>query len=143
VKLDGLRIAATAAWPGAIHMGHGEILPIVDERATPEQREALTGYFTVIVREGGALKPVPYAEFYHDRLQKAADHLRQQLLEDPFHPRFPFLAGQVQQTHILLVRTPRLLRHQRIVGPAIGLGRIQIVPVHVAGKGTRLAPASR
>jgi len=41
VKLDGLNIAATAAWPGAIHQGHGEILPIVDERATPEQREAL------------------------------------------------------------------------------------------------------
>jgi hypothetical protein len=41
VKLDGLRWAATAAWPGAIHQGHGEILPIVDERASPEQREAL------------------------------------------------------------------------------------------------------
>ena len=41
VKLDGLRWAATAAWPGAIHQGHGEILPIVDERATAEQREAL------------------------------------------------------------------------------------------------------
>ena len=41
VKLDGLRWAATAAWPGPIHMGHGEILPIVDERASPEQREAL------------------------------------------------------------------------------------------------------
>lgn len=41
VKLDGLNWAATAAWPGPIHMGHGEILPIVDERATPEQREAL------------------------------------------------------------------------------------------------------
>ena len=41
VKLDGLRLAATAAWPGPIHMGHGEIQPIVDERATPEQREAL------------------------------------------------------------------------------------------------------
>jgi hypothetical protein len=41
VKLDGLRWAATAAWPGPIHMGHGEILPIVDERATPEQRESL------------------------------------------------------------------------------------------------------
>ncbi len=41
VKLDGLNFAATAAWPGAIHMGHGEIQPIVDERATPEQREAL------------------------------------------------------------------------------------------------------
>jgi hypothetical protein len=41
VKLDGLNIAMTAAWPGPIHLGHGEILPIVDERATPEQREAL------------------------------------------------------------------------------------------------------
>lgn len=41
VKLDGLRWAATVAWPGPIHMGHGEIQPIVDERATPEQREAL------------------------------------------------------------------------------------------------------
>ena len=41
VKLDGLNWAATAAWPGPIHMGHGEIQPIVDERATPEQREAI------------------------------------------------------------------------------------------------------
>jgi hypothetical protein len=30
-----------AAWPGAIHKGKGEIVPIVDERASPEQREAL------------------------------------------------------------------------------------------------------
>lgn len=41
VKLDGLNWAATAAWPGPIHMGHGEIQPIVDERASEEQREAL------------------------------------------------------------------------------------------------------
>lgn len=41
VKLDGLRWAAVAAWPGPIHMGHGEIQPIVDKKATPEQREAL------------------------------------------------------------------------------------------------------
>ncbi len=41
VKLDGLKLAETAAWPGPIHMGHGEILHIVDERANPEQREAL------------------------------------------------------------------------------------------------------
>lgn len=41
VRLDGLRWVATAAWPGAIHEGHGEIQPIVDERATPAQREAL------------------------------------------------------------------------------------------------------
>ena len=41
VRLDGLKIAAIASWPGAIHEGHGEIVPIVDERASPEQREAL------------------------------------------------------------------------------------------------------
>jgi len=41
VKLDGLHWAATAAWPGPIHEGHGAIQPIVDERASPEQREAV------------------------------------------------------------------------------------------------------
>ena len=40
-RLDGLRMAAIVAWPGAIHEGHGEVVPVVDERATPEQREAL------------------------------------------------------------------------------------------------------
>ena len=41
VKLDGLRWAITAAWPGAVHMGHGEFQPIIDERATEDQRQAL------------------------------------------------------------------------------------------------------
>lgn len=40
-RLDGLRIAVVLAWPGPIHEGSGEALPIVDERASPEQREAL------------------------------------------------------------------------------------------------------
>ncbi|WP_159593889.1 DUF1326 domain-containing protein [Chelativorans xinjiangense] len=41
VRLDGLKAVAILAWPGAIHEGHGEVLPIVDERASPEQRGAL------------------------------------------------------------------------------------------------------
>lgn len=40
-RLDGLKIAGVAAWPGAIHEGKGQIVPIVDERANPAQREAL------------------------------------------------------------------------------------------------------
>jgi hypothetical protein len=40
-RLDGLRFGMIAAWPGAIHEGGGQVVPIVDERATPEQREAL------------------------------------------------------------------------------------------------------
>jgi hypothetical protein len=39
--LDGMRLAVVMGWPGAIHEGNGEVLPIVDKRATPEQREAL------------------------------------------------------------------------------------------------------
>src|SRR5690606_12627021 len=39
--LDGLKAVAILAWPGAIHEGHGEVLPIVDECATAEQRKAL------------------------------------------------------------------------------------------------------
>ncbi|HVK91168.1 MAG TPA: DUF1326 domain-containing protein [Mycoplana sp.] len=40
-RLDGLRVAMVVAWPGAIHEGHGQCVPIVDERASPEQRDAL------------------------------------------------------------------------------------------------------
>jgi hypothetical protein len=39
--LGGLRIAVILAWPGPIHEGGGEAVPIVDERASPAQREAL------------------------------------------------------------------------------------------------------
>lgn len=39
--LSGLKIAAILAWPGAVHEGHGQVVPIVDERANEAQREAL------------------------------------------------------------------------------------------------------
>ena len=41
VRLDGLKAVSILAWPGAIHEGHGEAQAIIDERATPEQREAI------------------------------------------------------------------------------------------------------
>src|SRR5512147_2422923 len=40
-KLDGVKLAGVFRWPRAIHEGHGEALPIVDETATPAQREAV------------------------------------------------------------------------------------------------------
>jgi hypothetical protein len=39
--LDGLNIVAVFKWPGAVHQGNGEALPIVDERANDAQRDAL------------------------------------------------------------------------------------------------------
>src|ERR1700730_17388229 len=42
-RLDGLVFAATVDFPGALHEGNGTLQPIIDERATPAQREALFG----------------------------------------------------------------------------------------------------
>jgi hypothetical protein len=41
VKLDGLGVAFAAHWPKAIHEGNGTCGLLFDERATPQQREAL------------------------------------------------------------------------------------------------------
>jgi hypothetical protein len=41
VRLDGLKFVGMFAWPKAIHEGHGEGVAVIDERATPAQRDAL------------------------------------------------------------------------------------------------------
>src|SRR5207245_4555519 len=41
VKLDGLGVALPGIWPGAVHLGHGTQLVLIDGRATPAQRKAL------------------------------------------------------------------------------------------------------
>lgn len=46
VKLDGLRAAGLYMWPGPVHQGNGTMQLIVDERARPEQREALLKIMT-------------------------------------------------------------------------------------------------
>jgi hypothetical protein len=40
-KLDGLRLAGIFRYPGAVHEGNGEAVPIVDRRANEAQRNAL------------------------------------------------------------------------------------------------------
>ncbi len=41
VRLDGLSFGFVARWPGALHLGNGVAQLLFDERATPEQRDAL------------------------------------------------------------------------------------------------------
>jgi hypothetical protein len=53
-RLDGLKSVALLAWPGAIHEGNGEVLAIVDQKATAEQREALLRILTGQDTEPGA-----------------------------------------------------------------------------------------
>jgi hypothetical protein len=43
VKLDGLSFFVTVRFPGPLHEGNGEAQPIIDEKATAQQREALFG----------------------------------------------------------------------------------------------------
>jgi hypothetical protein len=41
VSLDGLAFGFIAHWPAAIHLGNGTALHLFDERANPQQRDAL------------------------------------------------------------------------------------------------------
>lgn len=41
IRLDGLSFFVTVRFPGPLHEGNGEAQPIVDQSATPEQRDAL------------------------------------------------------------------------------------------------------
>jgi hypothetical protein len=41
LRLDGLVVAARYRWPGPVHEGGGTVQGIIDERASPAQREAL------------------------------------------------------------------------------------------------------
>ena len=54
-------------------MTHGELEAFLDSH--PEQRAAVEGLFTMIVRDGESLKAVPYSEFFAHHLRPAATHL--------------------------------------------------------------------
>ena len=50
-KLDGVRFAVGFWFPGAVHEGKGIMQPVIDERASPEQRAAV--FNIVSGKEGG------------------------------------------------------------------------------------------
>jgi hypothetical protein len=54
IKLDGLSFGGLFAWPKAIHEGNGEAQPIVDVRATDEQRDAILKIMSGEETEPGA-----------------------------------------------------------------------------------------
>jgi hypothetical protein len=46
VRLDGLRAVMMVKYPGPIHEGNGAMQLVIDERASPEQRDALAKILT-------------------------------------------------------------------------------------------------
>ena len=55
IRLDGLMAVGTYSWPGAVHEGNGSVQYIIDERASPAQRQALTKVLAGIDAEPGAI----------------------------------------------------------------------------------------
>jgi hypothetical protein len=69
-RLDGLNMAVVVAWPGPIHEGKGQAVPIVDERATDEQRNALLRIVSGLDADAGTLFQIFASTFekVHDPL---------------------------------------------------------------------------
>lgn len=106
-RLDGLRIAAVVAWPGAIHEGRGHIAPIVDERATPAQREALLRIMSGEDTEPGAT----FFQVFSTTFEK---------VHDPVFAKIEFAVDVDGRT--ASVKVPGLLeaRGEPIVNPVTG-----------------------
>lgn len=52
--LSGVIFGGLFAWPGAIHEGNGEVMPLVDENATDAQRDAVLQIMSGETSEPGA-----------------------------------------------------------------------------------------
>ena len=68
-QLDGLKFGGVFRWPGPIHEGHGEAVPIVDERATPAQRDAILRIMSGQDTEPGAT----FFQVFFSMLEKVYD----------------------------------------------------------------------
>lgn len=52
--LSGVLFASLFAWPGAVHEGDGEVIPVVDDRASEDQRDAVLQILSGETSEPGA-----------------------------------------------------------------------------------------
>jgi hypothetical protein len=71
VRLDDLMAVNTYGWPGPIHKGNGEMQSIIDERATPDQRRALTS----VLQGEGAEPGKIMLQIYHSMCGKVHEPL--------------------------------------------------------------------
>jgi hypothetical protein len=70
-RLDGLNIYVAAAWPQALHLGNGEGIVLIDERANQAQRDGLVailtgkvgGPFGILANTIARLHPTQYVPF--------------------------------------------------------------------------------
>ena len=111
-RLDGLRFGGAFRWPGPIHEGHGEGLPVVDERATPAQREAILKILSGQDSEPGAT----FFQVFASMLEKVHDPIfaRIDLDIDIDARRARFLVPGVIEAHGEPIKNPVTHQDHRV-----------------------------
>lgn len=114
-QLDGLVFAAVVHFPGALHEGNGQLQPIIDERATAQQREALfnimSGKFaaegtlfqilSIIVTKIHEPLFVPF-EFSFDKDGRVARMVAKGVLETEVEPIKNPVTGQPHRIQVVM-----------------------------------------
>ena len=103
-RLDGLTYAGAYWWPGALHEGNGIGQLVIDERATPDQRQALVNINSG--KEGGTLFEIFAA-------------VTSTILEPVYAP-IQFESDRERRTAMLNVRGVAEFRAEPIKNPVTG-----------------------
>jgi hypothetical protein len=111
-RLDGLRFGCAFRWPGPMHEGRGEGVPVIDERATPAQREALLRILSGQDSEPGAT----FFHVYASMLEKLHEPVfaRIDLDIDVEARKARFVVPGVLEAHGEPIRSPVTQQEQRV-----------------------------
>ena len=111
-RLDGLRFGCAFRWPGLMHEGRGEGLPVIDERATPAQREALLRILSGEDSEPGAT----FFHVYASLLEKLHQPLygKIELDIDVEARKARFVVPGLIEAHGEPIRSPLTNKEQRV-----------------------------
>lgn len=113
IKMDGVKFAVTYHWPGPLHKGNGTVQSFVDEKTSPEQRDAIlkilsgqagNAWFEVVMSVvSKVLKPkfVPI-EFRFDLAKRHATVVIPGILETITEPMKNLATGGEHQIRVQL-----------------------------------------
>jgi hypothetical protein len=100
-RLDGVRYARIYYWPGPIHEGNGTRQLVVDERATPAQREAMNALESG--QQGGAYFEI-FASVCPNRLETIYAPIEFEL--DRAGRRATIHVPGIAETHVQPIKNP-------------------------------------
>ncbi|MBI3626235.1 MAG: DUF1326 domain-containing protein [Candidatus Rokubacteria bacterium] len=112
-SMKGIKFAVQYRWPGPLHEGNGTVLPILDERSSPAQREAVlqilsgkagNAWFEVVASlVTKVLEPkIGRIEFKHDLKRRKARVVVPGLLETSSEPIKDLVTGGAHVVDVLL-----------------------------------------